>query len=104
MARRFIRARKAPYGNGPRMKQLLERGFEIPFVARNAAKKIQAKRTVFRKSVASDVGFGEQAKAGNPACSRKLMPLRCANGPQLHAANHAMEERFHRAEIAQRIR
>ena len=80
MARRFIRARKAPYGNGPRMKQLLERGFKIPFIARNAAKQIQAKRTVLGKGVAGDVGFGEEAKTGDAAGSRELMPLRCANG------------------------
>jgi len=43
MARRFIGARETPYGNSPCMKQLLERSFEIPFVARNTAKKIQTK-------------------------------------------------------------
>jgi hypothetical protein len=86
------------------MEKLLERGFKIPFIARNAAKQIQAKRTVLGKCVAGDVGFGEEAKTGNAAGPGELMPLRCANGPELHAANHAMEERFDRTEIAQRIR
>jgi hypothetical protein len=104
MTRRFIRARETPYGNSPRMKQLLERSFKIPFVARNAAKQIQAKRTVLWKGVAGDVGFGEEAKTGDATGPRELMPLRSANWPQLHAANHAMEESFHRAEITQRIR
>ena len=86
------------------MKKLLQRGLKIPFGAGNTAKKIQAKRIVLRKSVAGDVGFGEEAKAGDAAGARKLMPLRFADGVQFHAANHAMEERFHGAEVAQRIR
>jgi hypothetical protein len=86
------------------MKKLLERGFKIPFISRNAAKEIKAKRIVFRKSVAGDVGFGEEAKAGDAAGSGKLVPLRCSDGAQLHAANHAMEERFDGAKVAQRIR
>lgn len=104
MTRRFVRARETPHGNGPRMEKLLERGFEIPFIARNAAKQIQAKRTVLGKCVARDVGFGEEAKTGNTAGAGKLMPLRCADGAELHAANHSMEKRFHCAEITQRIR
>lgn len=86
------------------MEKLLERSFKIPFVARNAAKQIQAERTVLGKGMAGNVRFGEKAEAGDAAGPGELMPLRSANGPQLHAANHAMEERFHRAEIAQRIR
>ena len=104
MPRRFIRARETPYGNSPSMKQLLERRFKIPFVARNAAKKIQAKRTVLWKGMAGDMGFGEKAEARDATGPWELMPLRCPHRPQLHAANHAMEERFHRAEITQRIR
>jgi hypothetical protein len=73
------------------MEKLLERGFEIPFVAWNAAKKIQAKRIVLGKGVARDVGFGEEAKTGDATCPWELMPLRCADGAELHAANHAME-------------
>jgi len=86
------------------MKELLECRFKIPFGAGNATKKIQAKRVVLGKSVAGDVRFGEQAEAGDAAGTGKLMPLGSANGTQLHAANHAMEERFDGAEVAQRIR
>ena len=86
------------------MEKLLQRSLKIPFRARNAAKKIKAKRMVFRKSVAGDVGFSEEANTSDAASARKLVPLRFADGPQLHAANHAMEERFHGAEVAQRIR
>ena len=76
------------------MEKLLERGLKIPFVARNAAKKIQAKGIVFGKGVARDMRFGEQAKAGDAARARELMPLRFADGAQLHATNHAVEESF----------
>ena len=86
------------------MEKLLERRFKIPFGARNAAKEIQAKRIVLGKGMAGDVGFREQAKTGDAASSWKLMPLCFADGAQLHAANHAMEKRFDRAEVAQRIR
>ena len=86
------------------MEKLLERRFKIPFGPRNTAKEIQAKRIVFWKGVAGDVGLGEQAEAGDAASPGELMPLRLADGPQLHAANHAMEKRFDRAEVAQRIR
>jgi len=104
MAHYFIGPRKAPHGNVPRMKQLLERRFKIPFGTRNAAKKIQAKGIVFGKSVASDVRFGEEAEAGDAACAGKLMPLRLADGPQLHAANHAVKEGLDGAKVAQRFR
>jgi hypothetical protein len=83
------------------MKKLLQRRFKIPFISRNAAKKIKAKRIVLGKSVAGDVRFGEEAKASDAAGARKLMPLRYADRAQLHAANHAMEERFDRTEITQ---
>ena len=86
------------------MEKLLERRFEIPFGARNAAKQIQAKRIVLGKGMAGDVGFREQAKTGDAASSWKLMPLCFADGAQLHAANHSVKERFHGAEVAQRIR
>lgn len=86
------------------MKKLLQRRFKIPFISRNTTKKIKAKRIVFGKSVAGDVRFSEQAKTSDTTSARKLMPLRCTNGAQLHAANHAMEERFDRAKVAQRIR
>jgi hypothetical protein len=104
MARHFIRARKPPHGNILRMKKLPERRFKIPFGAQNAAKKIQAKRIVFGKSVASDVRFGEQTKAGDAAGSRKLMPLRLAHGSQLHATDHSVKESFHGAQIPQGLR
>ena len=86
------------------MEKLLERRLKIPFVARNTAKKIQAQRIVLGKGMASDVGFRKQAKASNAAGPGKLMPLRFADGAQLHTANHAMEKSFDRAEVAQRIR
>jgi len=53
--------------------------------------------------VASDVRLREQAEAGDAAGAGKLMPLRFADGPQLHAANHAMEKGFDRAKVAQRF-
>ena len=86
------------------MEKLLECRLKIPFVARNAAKKIQAERIVLGKGVTGDVGFRQQAKTGDTARAGKLMPLRFADGPQLHAANHAVEEGFHGAKVAQRIR
>ena len=63
------------------MEKLLERRFKIPLSAWNTAKKIQAERIVFGKGVAGDVGLGEQAQAGDTARTRKLMPLRFADGP-----------------------
>ena len=86
------------------MKKLLERRFEIPFGARKAAKQIQAKRIVLGKGMAGDVRFREQAKAGDTAGPGKLMPLRCADRTQLQASDHAMEERFDGAQVAERIR
>ena len=86
------------------MEKLLERRFKIPFGARNAAKEIQAKRIMFGKGMAGDVRFREQSEAGYSAGPGKLMPLRCADRTQLHAANHAMEKRFDGAKVAQRIR
>ena len=86
------------------MEKLLQRGFKIPVGAGNAAKEIQAKRIVLGKRVAGDVRLRKQAKTGDAASAGKLMPLRFADGAQLHAANHDMEERFHRAEVAQRVR
>ena len=84
------------------MEKLLERRFKIPFGARKAAKQIQAKRIVLGKSMAGDVRFREQAKAGDSAGPGKLMPLRSADRTQLHAANHAMEKRFDGTQVAQR--
>ena len=86
------------------MEKLLERRLKIPFVPRNTAKKIQAKGIVFRKGVAGDVRFRQQAEAGDATRAGKLMPLRLADGAQLHAANHAVEKCFDRAKVAQRIR
>ena len=86
------------------MEKLLERGLKIPFVARNAAKEIQAERIVLGKGMAGGVRFRKQAEAGDATRAGKLMPLRLADGAQLHAANHAMKKRFDRAEVAQRIR
>lgn len=103
MTHQFVRTRKASYRNISRMEKLLKRRFEIPFGTRNTAKKIQAKRIVFRKSVASDVGFGEQAKTCDTASSRKLVPLGFTNGPQFHPADHPMKERFHGTKVAQRF-
>jgi hypothetical protein len=85
------------------MEKLLERRFKIPLSARNTAENIQAKRIVFGKGMAGDVGFGEQAKAGDSAGPWKLMPLRFADGAQLQAANHSMEKGFYRAHVAQRF-
>lgn len=82
------------------MEKLLQRCFKIPFRARNATKKIEAKRIVLGKGMAGDVGFRKQAQAGDAAGSWKLMPLRFADGAQLHAANHPMKERFYCAEVA----
>jgi hypothetical protein len=85
------------------MKKLLDGRFKIPFGSRNAAKEIQAKRIVLGKGVAGDVRLREQAKAGDAAGAGKLMPLRFADRAKLQAANHAVEERFDRAKVAQRI-
>ena len=76
---------QAPNGHGSRIEELLQSGFKIPFGARNAAEKIQAQRTVLGKRVTGEMGFSEQAKAGDAAGAGKLMPLRFADRPQLHA-------------------
>ena len=54
--------------------------------------------------MASDVRFREKTEAGDAPGPRKLMPLGFTDGAQLHAANHAMEERFQGAEVAQGLR
>jgi len=86
------------------MEKLLERRFKIPFGARNAAKKIQAKRIVLGEGMTGDVGLRKQAKTGDAAGAGKLMPLCFADGAKLHAPNHAMEKCFDCTEVAQRIR
>lgn len=101
MTRQLERPREAPHGNRPCMEKLLNRCFKIPFGPRNTAKKIQTKRIMLGKGMAGDVGFRKKAEARDAAGPGKLMPLRLADRAKLHAANHAMEERFHGAEVAQ---
>ena len=44
------------------MEKLLQRGFKIPFGARNTAKKIQAQRIVLGKGVAGDDAIPQAGK------------------------------------------
>jgi hypothetical protein len=74
-----------------RFKKLTENSFEIPFSAGNTAKEIQTERAVLRKRVARKMRFREKAKASNPSCAGKLMPLRFADGTELHFPNDVVE-------------
>src|SRR5467141_2568434 len=48
--------------------------------------------------------FREKAKAGDPSCTRKLMPLRFADGPELHLPDDAAEQILQDSRVAQGLR
>ncbi len=77
--------------NGICVKELPENRFEIPFSARNATEKIEAERAVLRKRMTREMRLREKAKASDTASAGKLMPLRFADGPELHLSNNAAE-------------
>ena len=74
-----------------RVKEMPQYSFEIPFSARNATEEIEAERAVLRKRVTREVRLREKAKAGYPTRAGKLMPLRFADGPELHLPDDAVE-------------
>jgi hypothetical protein len=74
-----------------RIKELSQNSFEIPLGARHAAEKIEAERAVLGKGVTSEMRLREKAKAGDPSRTRKLMPLRFANGSKLHLPDDVVE-------------
>jgi hypothetical protein len=74
-----------------RVEKLPQNCLEIPLAARNAAEEIEAERAVFRKRVTRKMRLREEAKAGDASGAGKLMPLRFADGTELHLANDAAE-------------
>jgi hypothetical protein len=80
----LIRTLEAPDGNTARAEELAQVGFEIPCGAGDAAKQIQAERTVFGKGVAGEVGLRKEAEAGDSASAGELVPLGLPDGPEIH--------------------
>jgi hypothetical protein len=87
----FVRPLQAADGDGIGPEELAQNRFKVPFGAWKAAKKIEAERTVFGKGVTREVRLREKAKAGDPSGSGKLMPLRLADGPELHLSDDGVE-------------
>jgi hypothetical protein len=99
----FVRPLQPADRNGTRFEELLQKRFKIPFNTWNAAEKIQTERAVLRKRMTREVRFGEKAKPGNATGSGKLMPLRFANGTELHFADDAVKQVFQNSRVAQRL-
>lgn len=85
------------------VKQPLQMMVEVPLLTRTATEQIQAQRTVLRKRVTCEVGFGKKAKAGNAGRLWKLAPLRFTARMQVEIAHNAGEECFYRIEIAEQL-
>jgi len=100
----FVRPLQPADRNGMRLKKLTENSFKIPLRARNAAEEIETERTVLRKGVAREMRLGQQAKAGDPSGTGKLMPLGFADGPELHFPNEPVEQIPQNRRITQRLR
>ena len=74
-----------------RVEKLTKHSFEVPLRARNTAKEIEAERAVLGKGVAREMGFREEAKAGDSSGPGKLMPLGFAHGAELHLPNDVVK-------------
>lgn len=74
---------------------------EVPLPSRHAAKQIQAKRLELRKGVHRQVRFRQQAKAGNPAGLRKLMPLDLTDWAKIQVLDDLLEQSAQRRKITQ---
>src|SRR5260370_25099864 len=100
----FVGPRQPTARNRIRIKELPQNRFEIPFGARNAAEKIQAERAVLRKRVTGEVRLREKAEAGDASGAGTLMPLRFADGPELHLPDDAVEQVLQDSRVTQRLR
>src|SRR6267143_5348239 len=59
---------------------------------------------MFGKGVAGEVRFREEAKPGDSAGARKLMPLRLTDGTELHLADDSLEQILQDRHVSQRLR
>src|ERR1700675_807719 len=59
---------------------------------------------MLRKGVTCKVRFREKAEAGDPSGAGKLMPLRFADGPELHLPDDAAEQTLQDSSVLQRLR
>jgi hypothetical protein len=100
----LIRTLQTPDRNTVRAEKLPQIRFEIPFGAGNTAEKIEAERTVFGKRVTREMGLREEAKAGDSARAGELMPLRFADGAELHFVDHTGEQILQDRSVPQRLR
>ena len=90
--------------DGGRSELALQVSGEVKVTARAAAKDIQAKRTIFRESVARQVRFGEQAQTRDAASTRELVPGGLAYRVQCQPFAEPRKQRPHFFEIRQRSR
>src|SRR5260370_5867177 len=100
----FVGPLKPTDRNGIRIKELPQNRFEIPFGAWNPPEKIHTKRAVLRKRVTGEGRLREKAKAGCPSGTGKLMPLRFADGPELHLPDDAVAQIMQNSRVTQRLR
>jgi hypothetical protein len=94
--------RKLPHRHRLGFEYPLKNTFKIPFGARRATENVQAHGTVFRKSVESDMGLGEQAEARDSTGVGELMPLSFSDFVQLQFTDDLIEKDSRGFEIAQR--
>src|SRR5436309_9798905 len=85
--------------DGGRSELTLQVSGEVKVAARAAAKDIQAQRTIFGKSVAGQVRFGEQAQTRDAAGTRELVPGGLAYRVQCQLFGEPRKQRSHFLEI-----
>src|SRR5262249_35323550 len=95
---------QAANGDRTGVEEVAESRLEIPLRARNATENVEAKRTMLRKSMASEMRLGEKTEPGDPSGPRKLMPLRRIDGPKTHFRNDSAKEVFDGGRASQRLR
>src|SRR5262245_17525818 len=74
----------------------------IEFGARLAAKQAQTQSAMLRKSVASQVGFGQDDKSGVPTWFGKLMPVLWLDGMKCQRLHQRVEQLDQAVPIFQR--
>ena len=100
----FVGPDEPPNRNPLRFESSLQFGLKTPLFPRDAAKKIQAKRLILGKGVASEMRFGEKAETRDATCNRKLMPSCRTDRPQAKIRNQRIKQRLQSMGIAEQIR
>src|SRR5260370_20805162 len=65
---------------------------------------MDTERAVFWKRMTREMRLRKKAEAGDPAGAGKLMPLRFADGPELHLPDDAVEQVLQDSRVTQRLR